>query len=461
MKNVLNEYIDKVFDQLVADTQEFISIESTLDEETAEIMAPFGKGIQKALEYILEKADFMGFSTKNLDGYAGYAQLGDTGDLVAILAHVDVVPAVGDWGVPPYSAQIIDGKLYGRGSVDDKGPAIACLYAMKAIKECNLPFTKRARLLLGTDEETLARGIYYYLDRDETPACGFSPDAEFPIIHAEKGTIRFQYNLPPADSDILVVDAGTRLNVVPDYAFAKLHGITEEQVISCANDLTLKARISTQKDGDDINIEVFGVASHASYPEGGINAVQNLFLLLKNLYPKPNSALKKSIHALADVLKVETNGLSAGLFCTDEVSGELTLNTAILKIDKENHFCKFDIRYPVTHDGEELLKKLELLATECFANYKLIQHKPPLYVEKDRPFIKELQKAYEESTGEPANCISIGGGTYCRYVKNTVSFGPVFPGQKELAHQSNEYISLDDLRKIAKIYAQAIYNLIK
>lgn len=408
MKNILNEYIDKIFDQLVVDTQEFISIESTLDEETAEIMAPFGKGIQKALEYILEKADSMGFSTKNLDGYAGYAQLGDTGDLVAILAHVDVVPAVGDWIVPPYSAQIINGRLYGRGSVDDKGPAIACLYAMKAIKECNLPFTKRARLLLGTDEETLARGIYYYLDRDETPACGFSPDAEFPIIHAEKGTIRFQYNLPPADSDILVVDAGTRLNVVPDYAFAKLHGITEEQVISCANDLTLKARISTQKDGDDINIEVFGAASHASYPEGGINAIQNLFLLLKNLYPEPNSALKKSIHALANALKVETNGLSAGLFCTDEVSGELTLNTAILKIDKENHFCKFDIRYPVTHDGEELLKKLELSATECFANYKLIQHKPPLYVEKDRPFIKELQKAYEESTGAPANCISIG-----------------------------------------------------
>lgn len=401
MKNILNEYIDKIFDQLVVDTQEFISIESTLDEETAEIMAPFGKGIQKALEYILEKADSMGFSTKNLDGYAGYAQLGDTGDLVAILAHVDVVPAVGDWIVPPYSAQIINGRLYGRGSVDDKGPAIACLYAMKAIKECNLPFTKRARLLLGTDEETLARGIYYYLDRDETPACGFSPDAEFPIIHAEKGTIRFQYNLPPADSDILVVDAGTRLNVVPDYAFAKLHGITEEQVISCANDLTLKARISTQKDGDDINIEVFGAASHASYPEGGINAIQNLFLLLKNLYPEPNSALKKSIHALANALKVETNGLSAGLFCTDEVSGELTLNTAILKIDKENHFCKFDIRYPVTHDGEELLKKLELSATECFANYKLIQHKPPLYVEKDRPFIKELQKAYEESTGAP------------------------------------------------------------
>lgn len=461
MKNILNEYIDNIFDQLVSDTQKFISIESTLDEETAEAMAPFGKGIQEALEYILAKADDMGFSTKNLDGYAGYAQLGDKGDLVAVLAHVDVVPAVGDWIVPPFSAKIIDGKLYGRGSVDDKGPAIACLYAMKAIKDCKLPVTKRARLLLGTDEETLARGIYYYLDREEIPSCGFSPDAEFPIIYAEKGTIRFQYHLPPADADILVVDSGTRLNVVPDYAFAKLHGVTEEQIATCAKSLDLKAKIFTQTDGDNINVEVHGIASHASYPEGGINAIQNLFLLLKSLYPEANSALKKSIHALANALKDETNGLSAGLSCEDEVSGKLTLNTAILKINSKNSFCKFDIRYPVTHDGEKVLKKLTILAEKCFADYELLQHKPPLYVEKDRPFIKELQKAYEESTGEPANCISIGGGTYCRYVKNTVSFGPVFPGQKELAHQANEYISLDDLRKIAKIYAQAIYNLIK
>lgn len=81
-------------------------------------------------------------------------------------------------------------------------------------------------------------------------------------------------------------------------------------------------------------------------------------------------------------------------------------------------------------------------------------------IEKDRPFLKVLQKAYQESTAQEPRCISIGGGTYCRYVKNTVSFGPVFPGQKELAHQTNEFIELEDLRKIAKIYAQAIYNLI-
>ena len=149
-----------------------------------------------------------------------------------------------------------------------------------------------------------------------------------------------------------------------------------------------------------------------------------------------------------------------GLACTDEVSGALTLNTAIITVDDTASQIKFDIRYPVTHDGNKILKQLEEIESKIPAKYELIQHKPPLYVEKDRPFIKALQKAYQESTGQEPRCISIGGGTYCRYVKNTVSFGPVFPGQKELAHQTNEFIELEDLRKIAKIYAQAIYNLI-
>lgn len=461
MENILNEYLDKTFSQLVADTQEFVSIESTLDDSTACPMAPFGTGIQKALEFILSKADSMGFPTQNLDGYAGYAQLGDSGDLVAVLAHVDVVPAAGKWSVPPYSAQIIDNKLYGRGSVDDKGPAMACLYAMKAIKECRLPISKRARLLLGTDEETLARGIHHYLSKDETPAYGFSPDAEFPIIHAEKGTIRFQYTLPGADEDILSVTAGTRLNVVPDFACAKLKRVTKEQIDACADALTLKADVSAYPCDDAVTVEIRGCASHASYPEEGINAVQNLLLLLKSLYPDADTELKKALHKLSDVLKDETDGSSAGIACSDDVSGSLTLNTAILQIDNNESVCKFDIRYPVTHDGDALLQKLIQLGEHCGVHYELIQHKPPLYVEKDRPFIKALQDAYEECTGQKADCISIGGGTYCRYVKNTVSFGPVFPGQKELAHQADEFISLDDLKKISKIYAQAIYNLIK
>lgn len=461
MQEILNEWIDRDFEQLVADTQALVSIESTLDETTAGPGAPFGEGIRRSLELGLEKAAAMGFSTKNVNGYAGYVQLGTEGEQVAILAHMDVVPAVGEWVVPPYSAEIRDGRLYGRGSVDDKGPGMACLYAMKAIKESGLPISKRARLIWGTDEETFARGIHYYLEREEAPAYGFSPDAEFPIIHAEKGIVRFLYHLPAADGDIRAISAGTRLNVVPDYAKAVVCGVTEDTILNAAKELALKAEVSAKTEDGGIAIEVRGVASHACYPEDGVNAIQSLVVLLAELYPEADSDLKKSIHAVAKKLALETDGVSAGWACKDEVSGALTANAAIMQVGEQGGVLKFDVRYPVTYDGGAILKKFEELGAEIGGQYELVQHKPPLYVEKDRPFIKLMQEAYQDCMGQEPGCISIGGGTYCRYVKNTVSFGPVFPGQKELAHQANEFIALEDLRRIAKIYAQAIYNLIK
>ena len=207
MQEILNQLIDASFDRLVKDTQELVSINSVLDESTAGEGAPFGKGIRETLELILEKGKEMNMETKNCDGYAGHIQLGESGELMAILAHMDVVPAAGQWTFDPYSAVVSDGKLYGRGAVDDKGPAMACLYAMKAIKDSGLPVSRRVRLILGTDEETFARGIHYYLDREEHPAFGFSPDAEFPIIHAEKGILRFLscslYRSPHCDKSSL------------------------------------------------------------------------------------------------------------------------------------------------------------------------------------------------------------------------------------------------------------------
>jgi succinyl-diaminopimelate desuccinylase len=182
---------------------------------------------------------------------------------------------------------------------------------------------------------------------------------------------------------------------------------------------------------------------------------------LAELFPNANTPLKNFIGYFAQHLKMETNGASLGISCHDEISGDLTINTAMINVDANKATVKFDIRYPVTYNGEKILEKLKALAEKLGADFELIQNKKPLYVEKDCSFIKVLQETYKDCTGEEAKLLAIGGGTYCRSVKNTVSFGPIFPGQPELAHQCNEYIALDDLRKITKIYAQAIYNLIR
>lgn len=378
---------------------------------------------------------------------------------------MDVVPAAGDWKYPPFSAMLEDGKIYGRGSVDDKGPAVACLYGMKAVMDAGLPMSNHVRIIAGTDEETFARGIHYYLERENAPAYGFSPDAEFPIIYAEKGIIRFGYRLPLAlpDKNILSIHAGTRLNVVPSLAEVQIAGITAEKVESVLAARKDRSRFEVLPDVGFVKILSHGIPSHASYPNEGYNVIQGLLSLLSAIFPNSNDPLKLFLHKLNDSFAMETDGNSWGIACKDEISGALTCNMAILEADASEAIVKFDVRYPVTHDSDQLTARLEGYAYELGSDtkYELVQHKKPLYVEKDRPFIKKLQKAYAETTGEAADLLSIGGGTYCRYLKNFVSMGPVFPGQKELAHQENEFLALDDLRQFAKIYAQAIYELVK
>lgn len=464
MENILNEIIDKSFAALLQDTQDIISIKSELDDSTIGKGAPFGAGIAQALDAMLAKASDMGLETKNLEGYAGYVQLGQAGEQVGVLAHLDVVPADGtDWLFPPYSAQVFDGKLYGRGSIDDKGPAVACLYALKAIKESGLPFSKHARLILGTDEESFSRGIKYYLQKETAPACGFSPDAEFPIIHAEKGIVHFSYSLKlktPVPHVISLL-ASNRINVVPNLAEALLSGVTKEIAETQIKALGREKYFKVATVGNTLKITSVGIAGHASMPKAGYNAVQNMLQLLAAVLPVAEDSGSKFISYLSEHLRMENNGAALGIACQDEISGALTLNTATIKLDDKEIVLQFDIRYPVTYSGDELLSKLKNLAGELGADFTVIQHAAPLYVEKDRPFIKILQETYRDCTGTEANIFAIGGGTYCRSVKNTVSFGPVFPGQAELAHQCNEYIALEDLRKITKIYAQAIYNLLK
>ena len=378
---------------------------------------------------------------------------------------MDVVPAAGDWKYPPFSAMLEDGKIYGRGSVDDKGPAVACLYGMKAVMDAGLPMSNHVRIIAGTDEETFARGIHYYLERENAPAYGFSPDAEFPIIYAEKGIIRFGYRLPLAlpDKNILSIHAGTRLNVVPSLAEVQIAALPSDIGDSVPAARKDRSRFEVLPDAGFVKILSHGIPSHASYPNEGYNVIQGLLSLLSAIFPNSNDPLKLFLHKLNDSFAMETDGNSWGIACKDEISGALTCNMAILEADASEAIVKFDVRYPVTHDSDQLTARLECYAYELGSDtkYELVQHKKPLYVEKDRPFIKKLQKAYAETTGEAADLLSIGGGTYCRYLKNFVSMGPVFPGQKELAHQENEFLALDDLRQFAKIYAQAIYELVK
>jgi len=467
MIELLNEIIDGFKDDIIRDTKKLIGFNSVY-EESDKPGQPFGPKIAEALECALEMASGMGFKALNVDGYMGEVDYGTDGKKIGVIAHIDIVPAGDGWTYPPFEGRVVDGKLYGRGALDDKGPLVASLYAMKAIKESGLPCQNHVRCLIGCDEESGMRCAKYYLSKEKQPWGGFSPDGEFPVIFGEKGIYRFKCNgawEQPESKDrfrIVKIEGGTRMNVVSETATAVLQGSAElfalaEQLL---NEYNLEGRITLEQKDDQLVINVQGMSAHSSMPWQGVSA-NNLLLNFLRRLPLAPVAAEQYIYALADLFADGHEGKSLGIACSNEVFGQLTLSLGVLNADSKGGSASFDLRYPNLDQREALWQKISEACKVCSLELTLLQDKPGLYVPQDSEMVQCLLKAYQETSGRKEGPITIGGGTYCRTMKNFVAYGPVFPGQKELAHERDEYISIDDLILCTKIYAQALYSLMK
>ena len=466
MYEKMHELVDASFDEQLAQTREVVRIRSVLDESKSTEAHPFGPELTASLDDFLTRARNLGFTAVNVDNYAGYAEMGGPGkdsELVGILAHLDVVPEGNerDWQHPPYAAEVADGALWGRGSIDDKGPAMAALYAMKALRDSGVPLRKRFRLILGLDEESGSRCILHYNQVAEVPAFSFSPDAEFPVVNAEKGilraTITKRAKLEAEDGkpSLLSLTGGDRFNVVPDAAFAHIVCLPEEAETiekGCGGLIVKRA-------ADGLEISASGASAHAMEPWKGENAVQKLLACLAKIDFGPgDNALIRSVQSLAGT---GHNGADLGIACEDEVSGPLTCNAAAVQMNRGEAgegkiSLKLDIRYPVTANADRLIGEMEKHVADAGGSLTISTHKKPLYIPADHPTVRTLMDAYETITGERPEPVSMGGGTYCRFMPNSVSAGPLFPGQPELAHQANERVALDDLRRSTHIYAEAL-----
>lgn len=461
LRQTMHENIDRSFEGQLRDTQEAVRIKSVLYEAAATPEHPFGKGPSKSLQDFLSLAERLGFRTKNLDNYAGYVEMGESGELVGILAHLDVVPEgdPADWRHPPYAAVVDGGALYGRGSIDDKGPAVAILYAMKALREAEIPLKKRFRLILGLDEESGSRCIALYKEVEEIPAFSFSPDAEFPVVNAEKGILRLTLSKCVESEEsgqptLAALEGGERFNVVPDTAVAHIRcdRAWVERIKPLCRDLDVEV------EGDGVRIKARGVSAHAMEPDKGENAVQKLLHALAQIeFPKEDRALIEAIYRLAGS---GHSGEGLGIASRDDVSGPLTCNLAAIRLVCEGEAktlsAKLDIRYPVTADYGRLEKAIAESTATAGMCLELNVHKKPLYIPEAHPTVQTLLDAYEAITGDRPRPVSMGGGTYCRFMPNAVSAGPLFPGQPELAHQPDERVALDDLRRSTHIYAEAL-----
>lgn len=465
------QWLDEVLkrkDDLIKDLQGFLQIKSVLDEDHATADAPLGLGIKKALEYILDLGEKDGFKSKNVGNLAGHLEMGQGEELLGILGHIDVVPEGDGWSVDPYGAVIKDGKIYARGSSDDKGPTMAAYYGMKIVKELGLPLNKRVRLIIGTDEESGWRCVDHYFKHEEMPTIGFVPDADFPIIYAEKGISNFDIVQPAQEGqatgqiELLSFQSGRRYNMVPD--FAEVHVHVQDETVDLEhsyqaflNEANLEGNISTN--GKERILTLVGVSAHGAEPRNGKNAGIFMAQFLNEFQLDESGA--KFVKTVSRFFN-QSRGEVFDIQYTDDVSGDLTINVGIMSYQKETGGkIGCTMRYPVTFDIEKGKAKIEALVKEIGFQLAEFTDSKPTYVKADDPLILTLQKVYEEQTGEKAELLAIGGGTYARALKHGVAFGAMFPGREDVMHQKDEYAYVDDLLKATAIYAQAIYELAK
>nr|WP_320024048.1 Sapep family Mn(2+)-dependent dipeptidase [uncultured Acetobacterium sp.] len=412
---------------LLDDLKGLLQIDSTNADAGPVITgAPLGIGINEAINYVLELGERFGFKTKNCDGYCGYIEMGQGEEMIGILTHVDTVPVGDGWSVNPFDLTIDGDKAYGRGTIDNKGPTLVALYAMKALADSNALINKRVRLIIGGDEEGEEwHCMNRYKATEEAPTYAFSPDSGYPAIFAEKGILNvcIKKHLDPAVHK-LGFFSGNQINTVPDYA---------------------KAIVS------DAVYESTGKPAHASQPHEGINA---MFLLASEL------RVLGLEHPFLDLIDIATSeGLNIDF--EDEISGKLTINPSIANVNQEKAVLKCDIRYPVTMKGTDIRDHIQRAVTPLGFSVNINYDLPPLHIEKESYLIDALQKIYEDYTGDTTGPKAIGGGTYARAFDNAVAFGGRFPEEPNTCHQTDEYWSIISMNKNFDIITKALESLVQ
>ena len=439
MENIMEKY----FDQIVQSTVEILRFDSS--QKPAVNGCPFGKETADCLAYFLELAQGMGFETRNYDNYVGEVIFGEGKDF-AILAHLDVVPAGSGWKYPPFGGVINDDpsdggvlgtKIWGRGAMDDKAPAIACLYALKAIKDQGIVPHRTFKLIVGCNEESGWKCIEHYNKVAVMPEEGFTPDADFPAIYAEKGILHFATYFPINQPPMSALNAGERVNMVCDRAEITLTRKAAGALIGYQNSVD---GTSLSYDNTTNILTVSGKSAHGSTPDKGANALGAALAFLGSVSADCRKAY--------DLLFADTMGLKT--LCDE--TGRLTMSPDVATFKDGILTVTTDVRFPATYPLSAVTDKLDRSGVQ----YEIVNYQAPLYNDPNGKLITTLMGVYNAATGKNDKAIAIGGGTYARALKCGCAFGPELPDTEPTIHQANEYVTLDALRFMSKIYYEAI-----
>ena len=441
----MKEIIDRTMPALLADLQALIRIPS-VSRGTPEDGMPLGRHVHDALHYTLDTAKRLGFSeARSLDGYCGVVDYGEGDEMLMIMAHLDVVPAGTGWTSDPFEPVIRDGRLYGRGVEDDKGAAIAALYALSAVKEAGIPLRRRVRIFLGCDEELGWLCIDRYKKTEPDPDIAFTPDGSYPVVHSEMGICQTRYERKLTGSAVNI-DCGIAANVIPGEAKATL--TFPAKAAACRADVKLTV------DGDTIS--TVGRGGHAAMPDLASNALTALIgVLAKQELTGDDRAIAEGLHNL---LGDDLHGERLGVDVTDE-SGHLTLSPDMLKWDETGVAITLDCRHPFSMPAEKLLEKLDAAFAPLGFTRAYQKISAGHFVSPDSELVTTLLDIYALNTGREAASLCIGGGTYARSFENAVAFGAEPEDGPEEAHMPDESSAISEIRFNTLVMAEAIKRL--
>lgn len=452
-------------DDYLKDLTTLVKIPSVRDDSQATADAPLGPGPAKALHAFLEMAKKDGFRTKNIDNVVGYAEWGEGDETVAILAHLDVMPAGNGWDSDPFDPIIKDGNFIGRGSSDDKGPGLAAYYALKALKDMGVKFHKKVRFVAGTDEENDWTGMTKYFETEPMPDLGFSPDAEFPVYNGEKGMFSIKLDIAggnEGDDVLKSFKSGLRFNMVPREADVVVEVEDNQAVMDAYTDFLDNNPVTGEayEDKDGLHLEMIGKAAHGMEPEKGINAGTYMAKFLQQLKLSGNA--KNFVDYIANYLHLDDRMKGFDGAFTDDVMGDLTMNSGIMNFDgQKGGHLDMNFRFPKGITPDDILNKVKPVAADFNIDAHYDTFHAPHFVSPDDPMVKTLMKSYIDVTGDKdAKPECIGGRTFGQLIDNGVAFGALMPDTPNTMHQANEYQPVDDLVKSMAIYMQAIHDLV-
>ncbi|WP_448375041.1 Sapep family Mn(2+)-dependent dipeptidase, partial [Fervidobacterium sp.] len=423
INKLINGKVDQYFEKILDAVGRVIAINSVMGEPKDGI--PFGEGPAKALEETLKIAEELGFTGVNVDNYAGHVEYGEGGKLYAILGHLDVVPE-GDrerWTNDPFEFVIRDGKMYGRGVSDDKGPSIGALFALKIASELVDKPKNRVRVIFGTNEENGSQCLKYYFTKEPYPDAAVTPDGDFPAVFAEKGIVTYSISKKTTKeytTKLLELKAGTAANVVPEECIAIVESDKLNEIAYLVSNYTGECKYECRIEGNKITIKSFGKSAHGAHPEAGINAAAGMLELLSRIDFGPEN---ETIRTLYERLGRDYYGIGLGISGQDDVSKKLTCNLGILKLENDTITAVINIRHPIFFNVDIITLQIK----EAMKGFEVerTSYSKPLYVSKDSDFMRLLLKIYREETQDMSEPISIGGGTYARSVPYGVAYGAV------------------------------------